>query len=187
MNPIRLIDISLALIGLITLTPFYICLTLLGVIQFGSPFFTQTRLGKNCKHFTLVKFRTIPKGSRNVPTHYLNEDEVPFYGRLLRKNKLDELPQLWNVIKGEMSLVGPRPCLPIQKELIEKRLVEGVFSATPGITGLAQIRSIDMSKPKELTECDKEMLETLTLKRYLQILVATALGYGLGDRINYKD
>jgi len=97
---------------------------------------------------------------------------------------LDELPQLWNVLKGDMSLVGPRPCLPNQLELITERERRGVFTVRPGITGLAQVNEIDMSTPELLAETDEQMIETLNFKNYFSYILQTVLGKGRGDRIS---
>jgi lipopolysaccharide/colanic/teichoic acid biosynthesis glycosyltransferase len=97
---------------------------------------------------------------------------------------LDELPQLWNVFKGEMSLVGPRPCLFNQHELIKERESLGVFVARPGITGLAQINEIDMSNPKLLAEIDARMLQELCTRKYFIYILKTVTGAGCGDRIS---
>jgi len=107
-------------------------------------------------------------------------------GRFLRRTKLDELPQLWNVLKGELSLVGPRPCLFNQTELIEERASRGVFAARPGITGLAQIIGIDMSTPRLLAETDARMLQRLGLAAYFTYITKTVTGAGRGDRIRQE-
>jgi O-antigen biosynthesis protein WbqP len=119
----------------------------------------------------------------SVPTHDVKASHVTRVGRFLRRTKLDELPQLWNVLKGEMSFVGPRPCLPSQAELIEERLKRGVLALRPGITGISQIRGIDMSTPALLAESDADYLEKQSLAFDLRILLHTALGGGSGDRI----
>ena len=103
--------------------------------------------------------------------------------KFLRKTKLDELPQLWNVLLGDMSLVGPRPNLFNQEELIEARNSLGVYDVRPGITGLAQINDIDMSTPKFLAETDARMIRELTVQKYFGFIVATVLGKGAGDRV----
>jgi lipopolysaccharide/colanic/teichoic acid biosynthesis glycosyltransferase len=108
---------------------------------------------------------------------------VTVIGAFLRRSKLDELPQLWNVLRGDMSLVGPRPGLPGQHELVRARESEGVFSARPGITGLAQLRGIDMSTPELLALTDAEMLRRLNLKSYFAYIFQTVLGGGAGDRV----
>jgi lipopolysaccharide/colanic/teichoic acid biosynthesis glycosyltransferase len=132
----------------------------------------------------LLKFRTMRPGTAHVATHLASADAVTPYGRFLRRSKLDELPQMWNVLTGDMSLVGPRPCLPSQGELIAARERLGVLEARPGITGLAQVRGIDMSTPQLLAQTDAHMLGALTLGAYFRYLVLTALGRGAGDRIN---
>ena len=101
----------------------------------------------------------------------------------MRKSKLDELPQLWNVLRLEMSLVGPRPCLPEQHDLISEREKRGVFEVRPGITGLAQVNNIDMSTPALLAKTDAQMIETLNLRNYFKYMFLTISGKGFGDKI----
>jgi len=119
----------------------------------------------------------------SVGTHEVNPSQVTAWGKLLRKTKIDELPQLWNVLKGEMSLVGPRPCLPNQIALIQERKRLGVFEVRPGITGLAQIQGIDMSKPELLAATDAEMIRTMSLFNYGKYIFRTICGSGFGDRV----
>ena len=136
----RLFDIVLALFGLIALSPLLLVIFLFSCLfQPGSPLYLQQRIGKEEKPFTLFKFRTMKPETRSAGTHEVDPAQVTTWGRFLRRFKLDELPQLWNVLKGEMSLVGPRPCLPNQTDLIAARRKLSVFSVGPGITGLAQI------------------------------------------------
>lgn len=132
------------------------------------------------------KFRTMRPHTPSVASHLADASAITQLGAFLRRTKLDELPQLWNVLKGEMSLVGPRPCLFNQTELINERSVLGVFAARPGITGLAQVNNIDMSSPKLLAETDASMLRNLTLKMYLMYILMTVAGRGAGDRIRTK-
>jgi len=158
-------------------------LAIVGLLDTGAPLFRQTRVGLGKKHFTLVKFRTMRPGTAHVATHLADASSVTPFGRLLRRTKLDELPQLWNVLKGEMSLVGPRPCLLTQTELIEARSHRGVFEVRPGITGLAQVKGIDMSTPDLLAQTDAAMLASLGLWNYLKYILLTLRGHGAGDRI----
>ncbi|MCP3908867.1 MAG: sugar transferase [Oceanicoccus sp.] len=177
------IDRLLALIGIVVAFPFIVLITLVGYFDTGSPIFFQQRIGKNQRPFTLVKFRTMRQGTASVATHEVSSRSITRLGAILRKTKLDELPQLFNVLKGEMSLVGPRPCLFNQEELINERQQRGVFRVLPGITGLAQINHIDMSDPSKLAQWDQQMIESFTLKDYFKYLLLTITGSGQGDRV----
>ena len=156
---------------------------MVGFFDTGSPIFRQQRVGRYQKPFTLVKFRTMKKDTAHVASHLASQSSVTALGRFLRRTKLDELPQLWNVLKGEMSLVGPRPCLFNQTELISERQQRGVFNARPGITGLAQINASDMSTPQLLAETDVHMLANLSIANYFRYLLQTLKGHGRGDRV----
>lgn len=155
----------------------------MGLFDTGSPIFVQERVGRNKKPFRLIKFRTMPVNTKSVATHLAKDITITKLGSFLRKSKLDELPQLINVLKGDMSLVGPRPNLFNQTELMAERDRRGVYDAVPGITGLAQIEEIDMSTPVKLAEKDAEMLSSLTLSDYFRYIFATVSGQGQGDRI----
>ncbi|MDQ8021334.1 MAG: sugar transferase [Moraxellaceae bacterium] len=183
---IRALDFLLAAFGLIVTLPLTATLFLVGLFDTGSPLFMQVRVGRQQRPFTLVKFRTMTPGTQSVATHLASPAAVTRAGAFLRRSKLDELPQLWNVLKGEMSLVGPRPCLPNQDEVIAERAARSVFDVRPGITGLAQIRSIDMSRPRELAETDALMIESLSLVAYFRYIFSTITGSGSGDRIQPK-
>ena len=182
----RLFDLVLSVFGLLVLVPLLIVLYLIGLWDTGSPMFRQQRVGRHQKPFVLVKFRTMRPDTASVATHLASAEAVTPYGRFLRRTKLDELPQLWNVLKGEMSLVGPRPCLFNQEDLIAARAERRVFDARPGITGLAQINGVDMSTPEFLAEIDAQMLKNLSLSTYFKFILLTALGEGMGDRIKEK-
>lgn len=119
-----------------------------------------------------------------LPTHLINSTAVTPYGSFLRRYKLDELPQLINVLLGDMSLVGPRPNLLNQHDLILEREKRGVYSVKPGITGLAQINEIDMSTPELLANTDAKMINSLDLSMYFSMIVQTVFGKGFGDRVN---
>ena len=184
---LRLLDIVFALIGLTLLLPVILLLLVIGYFDTGSPLFFQQRLGRFQKPFTLVKFRTMSVGTASVASHLVSGAQITKYGAFLRKTKLDELPQLWNVLTGDMSLVGPRPGLENQLALTAARAAQGVFDARPGITGLAQVSGIDMSTPEKLAEVDKQMLRSLSLKSYLTYIVQTATGKGQGDAAKRED
>lgn len=180
---IRIFDFLFSFFGLLFLWPVLLIVCVLGYFDTGSPVFRQVRVGRNQKPFTLIKFRTMPVNTQSVATHLVGASSVTKLGGFLRKTKLDELPQLINVVKGEMSLVGPRPCLFNQQELIEERESRGVFDVLPGVTGLAQVNEIDMSTPKKLAEWDQKMIQTMSLKNYFTYIIQTATGKGAGDRV----
>jgi lipopolysaccharide/colanic/teichoic acid biosynthesis glycosyltransferase len=183
---LRIIDIVLAAVGLLVTFPLILVLLVVGAIDTGSPLFLQIRVGRYQRGFTLTKFRTMKVETQSVASHLANPADVTPIGAFLRRTKLDELPQLWNVLKGDMSLVGPRPCLFNQAELINERTLRGVFDVRPGITGLAQTQGIDMSTPKLLAETDAEMIAALNIKSYFKYIVQTLVGSGRGDRIRIK-
>lgn len=180
---IRFFDILFSLIGLIVGLPVLLLLTFIGFFDTGAPIFCQQRVGLRQKPFVLVKFRTMCRDTASVASHLASAAAITPFGRFLRRTKLDELPQLWNVLKGEMSLVGPRPCLFNQDELIAERACRGVFEARPGVTGLGQLKGIDMSTPELLAKTDQEMLARLNLASYFYYIFLTLLGKGMGDRI----
>lgn len=183
---LRMLDFVLAAIGLVTALPLLVVLYLMGLFDTGNPLFRQVRVGRHQHPFILVKFRSMRADTESVATHLASPDAVTKMGSFLRRTKLDELPQLWNVLKGDMSLVGPRPCLLNQKELIAERAARGVFDVRPGITGLAQIQGIDMSTPRLLAETDARMLQSLGMSAYFGFIVKTVAGSGSGDRIKHK-
>lgn len=181
---LRGIDVTVALAAFIVFAPLLLLIAVLGWVETSSPIFVQERVGQNGRPFNILKFRTMPVETPNVPTHKLHKTEITSLGKLLRKTKLDEFPQLLNVLRGEMSLVGPRPSLPTQSELITERNLRGVLNVKPGITGLAQIHEVDMSDPVALAEIDASMIRNLTLREYFRILLVTAIGKGSGDRLS---
>jgi len=180
---LRLLDFFFSSFGLVLGSPVLLTIYLFGLFDTGSPLFYQERVGRSQIPFILVKFRTMRPDTASVASHLADESAITRLGALLRRTKLDELPQLWNVLKGEMSLVGPRPCLLSQTELITERQSLGVFEVRPGITGLAQVGNIDMSTPKKLAETDAHMLSRLTVAMYFKYIFMTLLGKGSGDGV----
>lgn len=180
----RPLDIVLSALGLLILSPVIVIALL--AIRWTSPgpgIFSQTRVGGDGVPFRCHKLRTMYAGTASVPTHEVSASRITPIGGFLRRTKLDELPQLWNVLKGEMSLVGPRPCLPEQTALVEARRRHGVAGLRPGITGLAQMRGIDMADPVRLAEIDAEYLTVASLSADLGILINTLVdGDARGDR-----
>ena len=180
---IRFFDLLFSALGLLLGLPILLLIALLGLFDTGAPIFRQQRVGRHKQAFVLIKFRTMKRETASLASHLVHASSITPLGRFLRRSELDELPQLWNVLKGEMSLVGPRPCLFNQDDLIRARDRLGVFAVRPGITGLAQISAIDMSTPELLADTDARMLQELTIRRYFSYLVQTALGKGAGDRV----
>lgn len=170
---IRLFDFIFSLIGLIFLLPLLIFIFILLLLDNGSPIFLQRRIGQKLKSFVLIKFRTMPINTRSAGTHLVKNIELSIVGRFLRKTKIDEIPQLLNVFLGNMSLVGPRPCLLNQKKLIKERKKRGVFKVKPGITGLSQISGINMKTPTLVAKTDQKMIKEISLIKYFYYIFKT--------------
>ena len=148
----------------------------------GAALFRQTRIGRHGKVFTCWKFRTMQVGTVQAGTHEVSSTSVTKVGAFLRRTKIDELPQVWNILRGEMSLIGPRPCLPVQTTLIEERQKLGVLDILPGISGLAQLEGIDMSNPVLLARRDAEYIALRSIFLDIRLILKTARGGGQGDR-----
>ena len=170
---IRIFDFLFSLIGLIFLSPLIILIFFIGLFDNGSPLFIQSRVGYNLKSFSLIKFRTMPVDVRSAGTHLIKDIKLSSFGYFLRRTKLDEIPQLLNVLFGDMSLVGPRPCLFNQRKLINERKKRGVYKVRPGITGLAQISGINMKTPTLLAKTDQKMIKSMSLNNYFYYIFKT--------------
>lgn len=179
----RVVDIALSAIGLVVLSPLLLVIGLM--VWRSSPggiLHVHDRVGRDERIFACYKFRTMRPGAPVAGTHEVPASWVTPTGRWLRSAKLDELPQLCNVLRGDMSLVGPRPCLPTQLEVIEERRRAGVFAVRPGITGLAQLAGIDMSRPAELARADRAYMDSRTILLDLALLARTVLTATRGRR-----
>ncbi|WP_027034283.1 sugar transferase [Mesorhizobium loti] len=172
--------VATTLLLLVTSPVLVLCVLAVRASSPGPVIFSQTRVGRDGALFRCHKLRTMYQGTPSLPSHEAPAHAVTSVGRVLRKFKLDELPQFWNVLRGEMSLVGPRPCLPTQTELIECRRRLGVLAALPGITGMAQIRGIDMSNPRLLAQADADYLRASSFWLDLRILFGTLYRSGRG-------
>jgi lipopolysaccharide/colanic/teichoic acid biosynthesis glycosyltransferase len=170
---IRFLDLIISLVGLVICIPVITIITLLCFFETRKPIFRQVRIGKNEVPFTILKFRTMRENTIAGPTHLVDVSSITGLGQFLRKHKLDEIPQLWNVLLGDMSLVGARPCLMSQEELITQRKIRSVFCEKPGITGLAQLNGVDMRDPVRLAALDQEMLSGLSIGAYLKYIMMT--------------
>lgn len=170
----RVFDVTVSASVLVVALPIIGVLML--IVRMDSPgpgIFRQQRVGRGQRPFWCLKIRTMPVGTPNVPTHEVSQRGLTRIGQFLRASKLDELPQLLNVLRGEMSLVGPRPCLPSQTELIAARERRGVFTVRPGITGLAQVSGIDMSSPDKLARFDEYYCKTGSMRLDLLLILRT--------------
>ena len=170
---IRVFDFIFSLMGLIILLPLLLIITILGFFDTGSPLFFQRRIGLHMESFNLIKFRTMKIGVQSLGTHLIDESNITSFGKFIRRFKIDELPQLWNVLIGEMSLVGPRPCLFNQDKLIYERKKRDVFNAKPGITGLAQISGVTMKSPIRLAKTDLKMISNFNVYYYFYYIFVT--------------
>lgn len=180
----RLFDLTAASCALVLLSPALLWIAL--KVRRSSPgdaLFVQLRVGRHETLFRCYKFRTMFTQAPNAGSHELPASWITPLGQALRRYKLDELPQLWNVLRGDMSLVGPRPCLPSQIDVIEARRAAGVFSVRPGITGTAQLAGIDMSTPGPLAEADRRYVEGRSFLGDFAMIWSTALGRGTGDAV----
>ena len=163
----RFFDITLSMLGIIVLFPLFVIITIAILIDdFGPVFFKQDRIGINKSHFNILKFRTMKVNTpHDIPTHLLKNPEqyITKIGRLLRKTSLDELPQLFNILRGDMTIIGPRPALWNQVDLIEERDKYNANSVKPGLAGWAQINGRDELEIEEKARLDGEYVEKQSL------------------------
>ena len=169
---------AICLIGLFLILPSLVASSIFILIEDGFPlFFKQQRIGINKNIFTIYKIRTLKTDAPNVGTHDLGDSYKLKAGRIIRALKLDEFPQLFNVFKGEINLVGPRPGLESQIELEQARTEAGIFIVKPGITGLAQVLGYDMSEPVTLAAIDKIYIKNKSISLDLLILIGTFISF----------
>ena len=182
----RVFDFSASLILLILLSPVFLIISLIISADDGSPvIFKQPRVGKNNELFDILKFRTMKNGTRNVASGALDESGecITRSGRFLRKTSLDELPQLINILRGEMSFVGPRPLIPEEEDIRKLRERYNVYSVLPGMTGLAQINGRDNLTAEEKAEFDRQYVENRTLFLDIKILFKTVFAVLTGKDV----
>ncbi len=170
---IRCFDVSLTVGLIVLLFPLMLVIGVLCHMHFKSVWYVQPRIGLFAKPFNIYKFRSLPPTTPLVPTHLIPQDKLSWFSLFIRNSRIDELPQLINVLRGEMSLVGPRPCLENQSLIIKSRESNGIFHLKPGLTGLSQLMSVDMSDPVLLAEHDSALLNNFGLSKYFCILIAT--------------
>ena len=172
----RVGDIALAVLLMLLLAPVYLILALVIKVQDGGPpIFRQKRIGKKGVEFLFYKFRSMPVNTPNVESRETQKLQVTTFGKFIRRTNLDELPQFYNVLKGDMSFIGPRPPISIQTELIDLRRLNGSLNLRPGLTGLAQVNSYDGMSIIEKAKFDGEYASKISLGFELLILFRTIL------------
>ena len=173
----RALDVILSAMGLmVLLLPLAVVALIVYIDDPGTVFFSQKRVGKNGKVFRLYKFRTMKLSTpKYMATMDVDDPDkyITRVGRVLRKLSIDELPQLWNVLKGDMSIVGPRPLIPQEEESHNMRDRFGVYTVRPGVTGLAQINGRDLCTPSDKVHWDVDYVEHISFVLDLKILFAT--------------
>ncbi len=172
----RALDIIMSFFAIIVLSPVFLITTLIILVADGTPvIYKQKRVGKDAKLFTIYKFRTMKNGTRVAATNDLKESESQIIkcGGLLRKTSLDELPQLINILKGDMSFVGPRPLIPEEEDIHALRLEHGIYTVRPGLTGLAQINGRDNVSIEEKVKLDSDYVQNHSLGLDIKIFFKT--------------
>ncbi|WP_444994311.1 sugar transferase [Aliikangiella sp. IMCC44359] len=170
----RCLDIIIVFISVLLLSPIMILIALL--IKFFDPgpiFFKQQRVGRNGVNFCFYKFRSMPVNTGNIPSDKIGKIKLTWIGRVIRRTNLDELPQLLNILKGDMSIVGPRPPIPNQLNLIELRKSNGAIKLRPGLTGLAQIKAFDGMSVCEKADYDEQYVKELCFSIDIKIILGT--------------
>jgi O-antigen biosynthesis protein WbqP len=191
----RIIDIVLSVLGLLLLSPFFLLIAIcIKIDSKGSVFFRQLRVGKDKREFNIYKFRTMLTDSPNdMPTYLLQnpEDHITRVGKFLRKTSLDELPQIINIIKGEMSIIGPRPVIRNEQQLFVEREKNEVYKVKPGLTGLAQVNGRDIISISDKAKLDgwyvKNVSFFLDLKIFLLTIVIVLKSEGVHEGVHNED
>lgn len=175
----RIIDIVLSVITFIILLPFFVIFAIIIKIESkGLIIFKQERIGKNKKHFNIYKFRTMRTDTpKDMPTHMLKNPDmyITKFGKFMRKTSIDELPQIINIIKGQMSIIGPRPALWNQDDLIEERDKYNANSIRPGLTGWAQVNGRDELEIPIKAKYDGEYVEKMSFLFDIKIFLKTII------------
>ena len=184
----RIMDIILSIIGLfIFFIPFIVIFFLIKFSTKGDVIYWSKRIGQNNKIFKMPKFRTMRIDTPSIATHLLKKPDewITPIGKILRKYSLDEIPQLWSIILGKMSVVGPRPALYNQDDLINLRKKYNVDTLVPGLTGLAQIRGRDDLSIEDKVKVDREYLEKCSLIMDLNIILITIKKVFISENVNH--
>ncbi len=170
----RILDLLIALTSSVLLSPILVAVAILiAICDTGPIFFIQQRVGRYGNNFDFYKFRSMPIDTGNIASDKIGEVKLTWIGKFIRRTNIDELPQLLNIFKGDMSVVGPRPPIKNQSELIELRKKNGSIVCAPGLTGLAQIRSFDGMSAEEKAKFDAIYARNITFIGDLKIVFST--------------
>jgi len=170
----RIMDIFVSIIALIFLLPLMMFVSIMIKLTDPGPvFFKQSRVGKNGCEFQFYKFRSMPVNTGDIPSDKIGSVSIGVFGRLIRRTSIDELPQLFNILIGDMSIVGPRPPILSQIKLIEIRKRDGSIQCVPGLTGLAQINSFDGMSVNEKASFDRDYANSISLMNDFRIIFKT--------------
>ena len=181
----RVIDVTAASVVAIVLAPLFVAVAFaIRIFDPGPVIFRQQRIGRTGQPFTFYKFRSLPVTTGDIPSDALHAIELPWIGRFIRRTNIDELPQLFNILKGDMSIVGPRPPIPSQNELVEMRRKNGALNCRPGLTGLAQISAFDGMSASEKAAFDGQYAQSISFWTDAAIILRT-FGYLLAPPPKY--
>jgi len=170
----RVVDVAISAGSLLALSPVMLLIAVAISAEDGGPvLFRQKRVGRGGELFEVLKFRSMPVATRDMPSALAGEVRVTRVGKIIRRTNLDELPQLLNILRGQMSVVGPRPPLPSQQELCQIRQVNGAIDCKPGLTGLAQINAYDGMPEKEKAKWDGTYAAKLSFLSDMTIILRT--------------
>ncbi len=186
-HSLRSFDICFAVIGLVLGAPLLAGLCLVSWLDTrAAPIIIQQRLGRDQRKFGLLKFRTLSAGAPLWPAEFVPSNHVSRIGRIMRAAKLDELPQLWNILVGDMSFVGPRPSLLSYELLIDERAKREVYRVRPGLTGAGQVCGVTMARPILLARLDARLVQSMGLRSYFKYIALTLAGHGFGDALGQR-
>lgn len=172
----RIIDITASLSVVILLLPVILGMALIIYLHdLHNPIYSCKRVGKDAVPFSFHKFRSMHVDTPNVESHETDKIKITTFGKFIRRTNLDELPQLLNILKGEMSLIGPRPSLPSQTNLIRLRLESGAIQLKPGLTGWAQVNSYDNMADYEKASLDEYYLKNISFTLDIKIVIITLI------------
>lgn len=182
----RALDIVMSLVMMVILGVPMLLIALISAVTQGTPvLLRQKRYGLDGKVFEILKFRTMKNGTPNVASDHVDEAQITSWGNFLRRTSIDELPQLWNILKGDMSFIGPRPLIVEEQKAHELRTKYGVYRVRPGITGWAQVNGRDYVTLEQKTQFDVEYIEKASFMFDLKIVFKSVVSVFLQKNIRH--